>query len=113
MCLQSAGFIYDKDGTKHRFGFEFMSGLSGKPSLSNANKNAFTIDGKLYKLPSMDMLEGFDNRQTTPIEKVHIKSRELHKNSEIDADCDIWFAMKFKMEADVNAVIVKVHEMYE
>jgi len=43
-----------------RFGFEYLSGLSGKKGLSNANKNAFTIDGKLYKLHTMDMTEGFN-----------------------------------------------------
>ena len=50
----------DTKGIRARFGFEYLSGLSGKPGLSNANKNAFTIDGKLYKLGVMDMTEGFD-----------------------------------------------------
>ena len=58
--LQSTGYIMDTKGTRARFGFEYLSGLSGKPGLSNANKNAFTIDGKLYKLGVMDMTEGFD-----------------------------------------------------
>ena len=44
---------------ERRFGFEYLSGLSGRPGLSNANKNAFTIDGKLYKLGVLDMVEGF------------------------------------------------------
>jgi hypothetical protein len=58
--IQSAAYITDGSGKKHRFGFEFLSGLSGRPGLSNANKNAFTIDGKLYKLGVLDMVEGFD-----------------------------------------------------
>ena len=61
--VQSAAYILDGEGQKHRFGFEFLSGLSGKPGLSNANKNAFTIDGKLFKLGVMDMVEGFKNDQ--------------------------------------------------
>lgn len=59
VMLQSAAYISDESGKKHRFGFEFLSGLSGRPGLSNANKNAFNIDGKLYKLGVMDMVEGF------------------------------------------------------
>lgn len=62
MNLHSAAYISDSEGYQHRFGFEFLSGLSGVPGLSNANKNAFTIDGKLYKLGVMDMFEGFDNK---------------------------------------------------
>jgi hypothetical protein len=61
--IHSAAFILDGEGNQHRFGFEFLSGLSGKPGLSNANKNAFTIDGKLFKLGVMDMVEGFENDQ--------------------------------------------------
>jgi hypothetical protein len=43
-----------------RFGLEILTGLSGKNGLSNANKNAFTIDGKLHKLGSIDMVEGYE-----------------------------------------------------
>ena len=59
VMIQSAAIVEDENSIGHRFGFEFLSGLSGKPGLSNANKNAFTIDGKLYKLGVMDMVEGF------------------------------------------------------
>ena len=109
--LQSAAYIEDKAGKQHRFGFEFLSGLSGKPGLSNANKNAFTIDGKLYKLGVMDMVEGFDHKQNDQIEKVHIKARDSGDAN--TNECDIWFTMKFKMQAHVPAVVIKVHEMYE
>ena len=57
--IQSAAYITDESGKVRRFGFEYLSGLSGRPGLSNANKNAFTIDGKLYKLGVFDMVEGF------------------------------------------------------
>ena len=98
-----------------------MSGLAGKPGLSTANKNAFNIDGTLYKLPTMDMVEGFDHKSRSPIERVHIQSRGSSGSSsasnsnseEISGECDLWFEQKFRMEADVNAVIVLVHEIYE
>ena len=81
--LQSAGYILDKEGKKHRFGMEYLSGLSGKPGLSNANKNAFTIDGKLYKLGVMDMTEGFDVLQRTQIEEVHIQARSAAETKDL------------------------------
>lgn len=56
--LHAAGMIDGPNGEKVRFGFEFLSGLSGKAGLSTANKNAFTINGKLHKLQTMDMVEG-------------------------------------------------------
>ena len=59
VMIQSAAYIKDESGKERRFGFEYLSGLSGRPGLSNANKNAFTIDGKLYKLGVLDMVEGF------------------------------------------------------
>ena len=58
-----------------RFGLEILTGLSGKNGLSNANKNAFTIDGKLHKLGSIDMIEGYEKGQTSEIKKVHFQSR--------------------------------------
>jgi hypothetical protein len=112
--LQVAGYVLDTSGQRHRFGFEYLSGLSGKPGLSNANKNAFTLDGKLYKLGVMDMVEGFHAKQTTQIEELHIKARSASEVKDLSLDeCEIWFTMKFKMQANVPAVAVKVHEMYE
>jgi len=112
--LHSAAYISDSEGNQHRFGFEFLSGLSGVPGLSNANKNAFTIDGKLYKLGVMDMIEGFDNKQNDQIEEVHIKARGSSETKDVTTnECDIWFTMKFRMQAHVPAVAIKVHEMYE
>ena len=121
MSLQAAGYARGQQGKKHRFGFEYMGGLSGKPGLSTANKNAFTIDGKLFKLPTMDMTEGFDPKQTGQIEKVRLRARqgtEANPQSSGDptadeARCDLSFVMSYKMEADVNAIVVKVTEMYE
>jgi hypothetical protein len=37
----------------------FDYGLAFRPGISNANKNAFTINGKLYKLNTMDIVEGY------------------------------------------------------
>ena len=74
--INSGAFITGPDGQKHRFGFEYLGGLSAKKGLSNANKNAFTIDGRLFKLPSLDMVEGFHDRKTSFIEKLHLKSRK-------------------------------------
>lgn len=114
MNLQAAGYVQDSKGSNFRFGFEYLSGLSGKPGLSNANKNAFTIDGKLYKLGVMDMVEGFHPKQTTQIEEVHIKARSSSEVKDLKQnECDIWFTMKFRMQANVPAVAIKVHEMYE
>jgi len=44
--IQAAGWLPGNI----RFGFEFTGGIAGRPTVSTANKNAFTIDGKLYKL---------------------------------------------------------------
>ena len=52
--------MIDSDGKKLRFGFEFLGGLSGKQNLSNANKNSFSLDGHLYKLGSIDIINGFE-----------------------------------------------------
>lgn len=37
-----------------RFGFEFQGGVAGKPGLSSANINHFSINGQVNKLGSMD-----------------------------------------------------------
>ena len=106
VVVQAADFLESKE----RFGLEILLGLSAKPGLSNANKNAFTIDGQLHKLGSLDMVEGFEKGQTSEIKKAHFVSRT---ESNVKATCDFWFTMQFKMEANVPAVAVKVHEMYE
>ena len=49
--IQAAGWLPGNI----RFGFEFTGGIAGRPAVSTANKNAFIIDGKLYKLESMDI----------------------------------------------------------
>ena len=54
--IQAAGWIPQEEGKPDiRFGFEFTGGIAGRPGISTANKNAFTINGKLYKLDSMDI----------------------------------------------------------
>lgn len=71
--------------------------------------NYFTVDGQATKLGSME-LPGFDNRNSAPIKQLKMKMREESDNN---SGCDLTFDMGFKIEANVNAVIVKVHEIYE
>jgi len=95
-----------------RFGFEYLSGLSGKEGLSNANKNAFTIDGKLYKLHTMDMTEGFDHPNhdgllgnlTISMRKDEVKPDE--------PQCSIKFVKKMHMEVCANLSLLILCEMY-
>ena len=56
----------------------------------------------------MDLVD-YDNNHSGQIKELHLKMRDHTDKNE----CEIWFDMKFKMGADVNAVIVKVHEIYE
>ena len=52
VSLHTAAMIDGK-----RFGLEFQEGLAHNEE-SVANKNAFTIDGKLFKLGIMHIVEG-------------------------------------------------------
>jgi len=38
---------------------------------------------------------------------------KMREESDNNSGCDLTFDMGFKIEANVNAVIVKVHEIYE
>jgi len=100
-----------------RFGFEFQGGQSGRKGLSTANINHFTVDGHLRKLATMDIVDNFDPRHSGPIKNLHLRMRAPSSGKEIDSkstdECEIWFEMAFKIEANVNALIVKVHEIYE
>ena len=58
--VHSAAYLQHK-GQKVRFGFEFLDGLSHFQDYSTANKNAFSVDGKLYKLGVMHITEGFSH----------------------------------------------------
>ena len=116
--LQAAGFLDKDDGYEDkRFGFEFSGGIAGRPGLSSANKNAFTIDGKLHKLGSMEIVDFGPRVAEDDLKKLHIRMKNEAKTPEgfkdISVDeCEIWYEMKFKMRAEVPAVIVKVHEVY-
>lgn len=112
--VHAAAFI-DKDT---RFGFEFLSGLSGKPGLSTANKNAFTLNGKLFKLGPMDMVEGFDfndgKGHDGEIHKLHMVSRAASSTSpDFGNSCDVWFEKKFTMRACLNLKALIVCEFQE
>ena len=101
-----------------RFGFEFSGGIAGRQGLSTANKNAFTIDGKLHKLGSMEIVDfGPKLKNEDDLIKLHLrmkseaKTPEGFKDVSVD-ECEIWYEMHFKMRAEVPAVVVKVHEVY-
>lgn len=92
-----------------RFGLHFQGGAAGKPGLSTANLNHFSIDGKVYKLASMNV-EGIEPRHKGLIKTLSLKMRD---NTSGVNQCEVAFTMKFKMIADVNAVVVYVHEVFE
>lgn len=115
--LHAAGMVTGPDGKKFRFGFEFLSGLSGKPGLSNANKNAFTIDGKLHKLHTMDMTEGCDHPNANgdehdgDLENLRIQMRATEHKPDATS-CDISFERKHHMGVCINLAAVIICEMY-
>jgi hypothetical protein len=103
--LLAAGFI-SLNGETKRFGLELLLGLSGKEGISTANKNHFTLDGKVYKLGAVDIVKGM--AEDFSIQKV--LSFQSRKEEEIN--CSLEFSEKFQMRADVNAIVVKVDEQY-
>lgn len=86
--LHSAAMIDGPNGEKVRFGFELLTGLSGKPGLSTANKNAFTINGKLHKLQTLDIVEGLNH--DGDLENIKIEPRASEHKPE-HASCSLSF----------------------
>ena len=115
--LHAAGWVEGPGGEKVRFGFEMMSGLSGKPGLSTANKNAFTINGKLHKLPAMDIVEGCNHpnekgeEHDGDLENLKISTRKP-QNPQEAASCTLSFERRHHMGVCVNLVAVILCEMY-
>lgn len=61
LSLTGAGWATRKsDGHKVRLGLMFQDGLAKHEGIANSNANAFTIDGKLFKLGTMRIGEGFN-----------------------------------------------------
>ena len=59
--MHAAGWATrESDGKKVRLGLMFQDGLAKHQGVSEANINAFTIDGKLHKLDAMHIGEGFE-----------------------------------------------------
>jgi hypothetical protein len=108
IMIQAAGWI---GGT--RFGFEFTGGIAGREGVSTANKNAFTLDGKLYKLEPMDIQGDASPDSENRIQSVHLKVRSMGLKDESYGGCEIFFEMSFRMQAQVPAVVLKVHEIFE
>ena len=103
MHILSAGMVDNK-----RFGFEFLGGLSGNKAHSSANKNHFTLDGKLYKLGAMDIVDGM-NEGFAISKTIKIKSRDENE----DVSCKIVYNDKYGVHAGpVNAVVVLIDEQY-
>lgn len=65
----------------------------------------------------MDIVDFGPKVNEDDLKKLHIRMRSESKSSDgfkdVSVDeCEIWYEMKFKMRAEVPAVIVKVHEVY-
>ena len=73
--LIAGGKAKDQNENVFRFGFEFDYGLAFRPGLSNANKNAFTVNGTLYKLHTMEIVKGYHPNQHEEIRSIHIKMK--------------------------------------
>jgi len=58
--ILSAGYIKDDKGQVVRLGIEILTGVSYKEGLSTANKNHISINGKVHKLGSVDVQDGFE-----------------------------------------------------
>jgi len=70
--------------------------------------NHFTINGRVHKLGSMDF-GGLNPRHSGGVKTLNLEMRD----KEDITSCSLQFEMKFKMLADVNAIVVKVSEIYE
>ena len=100
--ISAAGYAtYDDEDDfdmKAKFGFEFEYGSSIYPELSKANRNAFTINGKIYKLKTMDTdKKQFDPKYVDiPNHSFRISPRfeKENYNSE-DPYCDLMFLQNF------------------
>lgn len=99
--LNSAGFL--KNHGNARFGFEFLEGLAWRDGISQANKNAFSINGKLHKLGVMHMDTGFDRDAT----QVRITAVDPRPNT---AFCEVTYKKIWSMGADADVMVVKVIE---
>lgn len=91
-----------------RFGFHFQGGAAGRLGISTANLNHFSVDGKVYKLGSIQ-IQDFDPKHKGMIKALSLKMRDQTAGNQ----CELSFTMKFKMMADVNAVVIYVHDVYE
>jgi len=105
----SAGGYFEVEGFRLRFGLELLVGASAVEGVSNANKNAFTINGKLHKLGAVDM-PGVDHANDQ-VKVLNFTSRK-EDQAKRQTECDIVFEEKNRMSADVNAVVVYVGEAY-
>jgi hypothetical protein len=70
--------------------------------------NHFTINGKVHKLGSMD-IKDLNPKHSGVIKTLNLEMRDKEETT----SCSLQFEMKFKMLADVNAIVVKVSEIYE
>lgn len=92
-----------------RFGFEFLGGTSGLEGISTASSTYFTLNGKIQKLDSMDIV-GLDPKHKNVVPHLKLRMRDSSKS---DNQCELDFTMKFKMVADVQAAVVALFEIIE
>mmetsp|Transcript_16018 Transcript_16018/g.24849 ORF Transcript_16018/g.24849 Transcript_16018/m.24849 type:complete len:286 (-) Transcript_16018:21-878(-) len=105
----SAGGYFHEGGLKLRLGLELMLGVTAIPGVSNANKNAFVINGKLHKLGAVDLVDSSFSDQEKVIK---MQSRGLKGEGQRKDECELVFEEENRTSADVNAVAIFLSEAY-